>query len=64
MTTDVNNKTTGYEISVNTVVGNFVAGEQVNSSGGGYATVLEFNDETNFFVCGLLQELHGKVEMI
>ena len=52
MTTDVNNKTTGYEISVNTVVGNFVAGEQVNSSGGGYATVLEFNDETNFFVCG------------
>ena len=52
ITTDITNKTLGYEITLSNVVLNFKVGEQVNSSGGGYATVLEFNEENNFFVVG------------
>jgi len=50
--TDTKKKTTAYGITISSVTGIFQVGEVVRSNVGGYATVLEYDSETNFFVIG------------
>ncbi|AGH26529.1 hypothetical protein CPPG_00213 [Cyanophage P-RSM1] len=52
ITTDTKKKTTAYNITITGLTGVFQVGEVIRSNVGGYATVLEFDAETNFLVVG------------
>ena len=53
ITTDTKKKTTAYNITIQSVSSTaFQVGEVVRSNVGGYATVLEYDSDTNFFVIG------------
>ena len=53
ITTDTKKKTTAYNITIQSVSSTaFQVGEVVRSNIGGYATVLEYDSDTNFFVVG------------
>lgn len=52
VTTDTKVKQTAYKITFTSLTGNFQLGEVIRSSGGGYATVLEWNEETNLLIVG------------
>ena len=52
-TTNIRTNTTAYQITISSVSATaFQVGEVVRSNVGGYATVLEFNPDTNFLVVG------------
>ena len=50
--TDVTKEITAYTINVESVTGNFVVGEVVDSSSGGEATVLEWDEEDSILYVG------------
>ena len=50
--TDVTKEITAYTINVESVTGNFVVGEVVDSSSGGEATVLEWDEENSILYVG------------
>ena len=50
--TDLTDKSTAYEITLTSVIGNFTVGEVVHSSNGAYAEVLEWDEDTTFLVVG------------
>jgi len=52
ITTDTKKKTSAYNITFTGLTGVFQVGEVIRSNVGGYATVLEFDAETNFLVVG------------
>ena len=52
VTTDTKVKESAYKITFTSLTGNFLLGEVIRSSGGGYATVLEWNEETNLLIVG------------
>ena len=52
-TTNIRTNTTAYQITITSVSStNFQVGEVIRSNVGGYASVLEFNPDTNFLVVG------------
>ena len=52
-TTNIRDNTTAYQITIQSVSAtDFQVGEVVRSNVGGYASVLEFDPDTNFFVVG------------
>ena len=57
--TDVTKEITAYTINVESVTGNFVVGEVVDSSSGGEATVLEWDEENLSFTLVHSEVLHG-----
>ena len=50
--TDLTDKTTAYEITLTSVIGNYTVGEVIHSSNGAYAKVLEWNEDTSYLVVG------------
>mgnify|MGYP003306076213 FL=1 len=48
--TDLTDKTTAYEITLTSNIGNYTVGEVIHSSNGAYAKVLEWNEDTTFLV--------------
>ena len=50
ITTDLSDKTTAYEITLTSNIGNYQVGEVIHSSNGAYAKVLEWNEDTTFLV--------------
>ena len=52
VSTDISDSAHAYDIVIKDVVGAFIVGEQVSSSGGGTSKVLEYNSDTKFLVVG------------
>ena len=50
--TDLTDKTTAYEITLTSNIGNYTVGEVIHSSNGAYAKVLEWNEDTSFLIVG------------